>query len=182
MGGQRESSYSLPLCTLVTALLLAAATAANYFLPVLLSVTWLHAFHVRHPYAAICCLLTQVVDLDALRELSWSGIPPDLRPTCWRLLLGYLPPNRERRTQVRMCRVGIWGGGGCSSDVLLVRAGRESAMSWRKQASPRHGSHKACLYSAGAAHCFTEGGLAPTLASATARLLQRSPARPPAQL
>jgi hypothetical protein len=42
----------------------------------------------------------QVVDLDALRELSWSGIPPALRPTCWRLLLGYLPPNRERREQI----------------------------------------------------------------------------------
>lgn len=41
-----------------------------------------------------------VVDLDALRELSWSGIPPNLRPICWRLLLGYLPPNKERRDGV----------------------------------------------------------------------------------
>ena len=32
-----------------------------------------------------------------LRELAWSGIPADLRPTCWQLLLGYAPPNRERR-------------------------------------------------------------------------------------
>jgi len=39
----------------------------------------------------------QVVDLDALKELAWSGVPSDLRPTCWQLLLGYLPPNRERR-------------------------------------------------------------------------------------
>ncbi|KAK9804775.1 hypothetical protein WJX72_004752 [[Myrmecia] bisecta] len=42
----------------------------------------------------------QVVDLDALRELAWSGIPADLRPVCWQLLLGYLPPNRERREQI----------------------------------------------------------------------------------
>ncbi|PSC74343.1 GTPase-activating gyp1 [Micractinium conductrix] len=42
----------------------------------------------------------QVVDLEALRELTWSGIPVALRPTCWRLLLGYLPPNRERRAQI----------------------------------------------------------------------------------
>ncbi|CAK0787611.1 hypothetical protein CVIRNUC_010833 [Coccomyxa viridis] len=42
----------------------------------------------------------QVVDLDALRELAWSGVPSDLRPTCWQLLLGYLPPNRERREQI----------------------------------------------------------------------------------
>jgi len=42
----------------------------------------------------------QVVDLDALRELAWSGIPGNLRPVCWRLLLGYLPPNRDRRDQI----------------------------------------------------------------------------------
>ena len=40
---------------------------------------------------------SQVVDLDALRELCWSGVPADLRPLCWRLLSGYLPPNRDRR-------------------------------------------------------------------------------------
>jgi hypothetical protein len=34
------------------------------------------------------------VDVDALRELSWNGIPCELRPTCWRLLLGYMPPNK----------------------------------------------------------------------------------------
>ena len=38
-----------------------------------------------------------VVDLDALRELAWSGVPPELRPVCWRLLLGYLPPSRARQ-------------------------------------------------------------------------------------
>ena len=37
------------------------------------------------------------VDLDMLRELAWSGTPADLRPLCWQLLLGYLPPNRDRR-------------------------------------------------------------------------------------
>ena len=45
----------------------------------------------------------QVVDLDALRELAWSGVPSDLRPTCWQLLLGYLPPNRERRCPSHTC-------------------------------------------------------------------------------
>ncbi|DBA73312.1 TPA: hypothetical protein ACH3X1_011364 [Trebouxia sp. C0004] len=42
----------------------------------------------------------QVVDLDLLRELAWSGTPGDLRPLCWQLLLGYLPPNRDRREQI----------------------------------------------------------------------------------
>lgn len=41
-----------------------------------------------------------VVDLEALRELAWSGVPPGLRSLCWRLLLGYLPPGRERREGV----------------------------------------------------------------------------------
>lgn len=35
------------------------------------------------------------IDMEALRKLCWSGIPPDLRPTCWRLLLGYLPVARS---------------------------------------------------------------------------------------
>ncbi len=38
--------------------------------------------------------------MEALRELSWSGIPPHLRSLCWRLLLGYLPPSRDRRQQI----------------------------------------------------------------------------------
>lgn len=42
----------------------------------------------------------QIVDLEALRELAWSGIPPTLRPLCWRLLLGYVPLNKELRGQV----------------------------------------------------------------------------------
>ncbi|RHZ90101.1 hypothetical protein Glove_8g34 [Diversispora epigaea] len=37
------------------------------------------------------------VDLAALRQLSWSGIPNELRPMAWQLLLGYLPCNSDRR-------------------------------------------------------------------------------------
>ncbi|KAM1037078.1 hypothetical protein FF1_031987 [Malus domestica] len=37
------------------------------------------------------------VILEKLRELSWSGIPPYMRPDIWRLLLGYAPPNSDRR-------------------------------------------------------------------------------------
>eukprot|EP00898_Chlorokybus_atmophyticus_P008031 jgi/Chlat1/8229/Chrsp77S00619 len=40
------------------------------------------------------------VDLDALRELAWSGIPAELRPCCWRLLLGYQPVHGERAESV----------------------------------------------------------------------------------
>ncbi|CAK9324834.1 unnamed protein product [Citrullus colocynthis] len=38
--------------------------------------------------------------LDKLRELSWSGIPPYMRPNIWRLLLGYAPPNSDRKEGV----------------------------------------------------------------------------------
>lgn len=40
------------------------------------------------------------VILETLRELAWSGVPPYLRPTVWRLLLGYAPPNSDRREGV----------------------------------------------------------------------------------
>eukprot|EP00741_Cyanophora_paradoxa_P021397 tig00021350_g20656.t1 len=37
------------------------------------------------------------VDLEALRQLAWGGVPPEVRPMTWQLLLGYLPTNCERR-------------------------------------------------------------------------------------
>ncbi|CAA0818395.1 Ypt/Rab-GAP domain of gyp1p superfamily protein [Striga hermonthica] len=40
------------------------------------------------------------VILDKLRELAWSGVPPYLRPTVWRLLLGYAPCSSDRREGV----------------------------------------------------------------------------------
>nr|AKF43343.1 Ypt/Rab-GAP domain of gyp1p superfamily protein [Pelargonium fulgidum] len=40
------------------------------------------------------------VILERLRELAWSGVPPNMRPTTWRLLLGYAPPNSDRREGV----------------------------------------------------------------------------------
>jgi hypothetical protein len=33
------------------------------------------------------CIVLRSVETDALRELAWSGVPPFLRPTVWRLLL-----------------------------------------------------------------------------------------------
>lgn len=37
------------------------------------------------------------IDLESLRALSWTGIPTKSQPTAWKLLLGYLPLNSERR-------------------------------------------------------------------------------------
>ncbi|KAI5674078.1 hypothetical protein M9H77_14442 [Catharanthus roseus] len=42
-------------------------------------------------------LSATTVILENLRELAWSGVPPNLRPKIWRLLLGYAPPNSDRR-------------------------------------------------------------------------------------
>ncbi|XP_039010157.1 GTPase-activating protein GYP1-like [Hibiscus syriacus] len=39
----------------------------------------------------------QTVMLERLHELSWSGVPPYMRPNVWRLLLGYAPSNSDRR-------------------------------------------------------------------------------------
>ncbi|XP_023944815.1 TBC1 domain family member 22B [Bicyclus anynana] len=38
-----------------------------------------------------------VLDLDELKQLSWSGIPTKARAVTWRLLAGYLPASAERR-------------------------------------------------------------------------------------
>ncbi|KAI5634196.1 rab-GTPase-TBC domain-containing protein [Phthorimaea operculella] len=40
-----------------------------------------------------------VVDLNELKQLSWSGIPVKARAVTWRLLAGYLPANSERRAE-----------------------------------------------------------------------------------
>lgn len=37
------------------------------------------------------------VDLAALKKMAWNGIPTELRPISWQLLLGYLPTNSDRR-------------------------------------------------------------------------------------
>ncbi|CAD7702645.1 unnamed protein product [Ostreobium quekettii] len=45
-------------------------------------------------------LRAKMVNMDRLRELAWNGIPPGRRAVCWRLLLGYLPPNSDRQLAV----------------------------------------------------------------------------------
>jgi len=42
-------------------------------------------------------LKNPIVDLEALKKLSWKGIPNEVRPMTWKLLLGYLPVNADRR-------------------------------------------------------------------------------------
>uniref|UniRef100_A0A8D8YGR5 TBC1 domain family member 22B n=1 Tax=Cacopsylla melanoneura TaxID=428564 RepID=A0A8D8YGR5_9HEMI len=41
-----------------------------------------------------------LLNLEELRSLAWSGIPNRVRPDAWRLLAGYLPTSSERRQQV----------------------------------------------------------------------------------
>ncbi|KAF7965208.1 hypothetical protein HWV62_28866 [Athelia sp. TMB] len=43
----------------------------------------------RHKF--VDCLSGQDVNIAALRKLAWAGVPNDLRPMAWQLLLGYLP-------------------------------------------------------------------------------------------
>eukprot|EP00889_Picochlorum_renovo_P005317 jgi/Picre1/32347/NNA_007693.t1 len=33
----------------------------------------------------------KIVDIEQLRELSWSGIPPEFRPVCWRFFWDMFP-------------------------------------------------------------------------------------------
>lgn len=43
------------------------------------------------------CLDAENIDMNALRKLSWNGIPNEFRAMVWQLLLGYLPTNKSRR-------------------------------------------------------------------------------------
>jgi len=36
-------------------------------------------------------------DMDSLKKLSWSGVPETVRAQAWKILLGYVPTNRDRR-------------------------------------------------------------------------------------
>jgi len=42
-------------------------------------------------------LESENIDLTQLRKLSWNGIPAELRPTVWQMMLGYVPTNKARR-------------------------------------------------------------------------------------
>ena len=37
------------------------------------------------------------VDIEALKKLSWAGIPDEIRPIVWKLLMGIIPANQDRR-------------------------------------------------------------------------------------
>eukprot|EP01041_Mallomonas_annulata_P003288 gene3288-6515_t len=42
-------------------------------------------------------LAAENVDLNALRKISWNGVPYEFKNMVWQLLLGYLPTNKSRR-------------------------------------------------------------------------------------
>lgn len=42
-------------------------------------------------------LQASTIPIDELRPLAWSGVPEEVRPMVWQVLLGYLPTNSERR-------------------------------------------------------------------------------------
>lgn len=44
-------------------------------------------------------LNSDTVDLNALRKISWNGVPSHFRPMVWQILLGYLPIKRDRREE-----------------------------------------------------------------------------------
>ena len=49
-------------------------------------------------------LSARACDVSALRDASWAGLPEELRPEAWRVLLGYAPPSEERRAPALQVR------------------------------------------------------------------------------
>ncbi|KAI9340401.1 RabGAP/TBC [Zopfochytrium polystomum] len=40
-----------------------------------------------------------IIDMEELKKLSWKGVPDEIRPTVWKLLMGYLPTNSNYRQE-----------------------------------------------------------------------------------
>ena len=53
---------------------------------------------LRNRHRLVQCLQSEHIDMAVLRSLAWKGVPPDLRPIVWPILLGYLPPSAALRT------------------------------------------------------------------------------------
>ena len=51
---------------------------------------------------------SESIDCEELRQLSWSGLSPRVRPKAWRILCGYLPgavPRQKELLQRKQGRV-----------------------------------------------------------------------------
>jgi len=79
-GGENKPQSLYPTTTAVAAAAAVEATAKSY---------------TERKFEEL--MAAEIVDLNKLREQSWGGIPDRYRGTIWRLLLGYLPANRDRR-------------------------------------------------------------------------------------
>ncbi|KAJ1544236.1 GTPase-activating protein, partial [Cladochytrium tenue] len=40
-----------------------------------------------------------IIDIEELKKLSWKGVPDEVRPTVWKILMGYLPTNSNYRSE-----------------------------------------------------------------------------------
>ncbi|KAG8844891.1 GTPase-activating protein [Serendipita sp. 405] len=59
-----------------------------------------HAMKAQKRQKFVDCLTAENVDIAVLRKLAWSGIPEELRPISWMLLLGYIPLSAATRNTV----------------------------------------------------------------------------------
>jgi hypothetical protein len=103
-------------------------------------------------------LLSQTtVNLDHLRALAWNGIPTELRPTCWRLLLVcplHCPLHCVCCSQPHQpcSSEGVQGGQGRAKEVLSIRRDEYNGPATRVPPQQHHRITKrhAC---AGSPHC-----------------------------
>ncbi|PRP86967.1 RabGAP/TBC domain-containing protein [Planoprotostelium fungivorum] len=64
-----------------------------------LSVAVVNQDEERKLDAFLQILARPVIDFEELRSASWKGIPEQVRPLCWQILLGYVPCESQYRLQ-----------------------------------------------------------------------------------
>lgn len=62
-----------------------------------LEVNKLNQLSVKYSKFSKMIINDNSIAIQELRQLSWNGIPPELRAITWQILLGYLPTNKSRQ-------------------------------------------------------------------------------------
>lgn len=49
-----------------------------------------------------------IIDMQELKKLVWRGIPDRFRAICWKLMMGYLPPDTRKHSATLQKRLALY--------------------------------------------------------------------------